>query len=257
MSKSTASFSAALVLLTTAVSAQTTYHLGVRGGFNRAITTTDPAGTTAPGNSRLRGNSTAKSSINAWQAGAVLEIRQGKLAFQPALLFSQKGEELRYGAYDSPAGSSYANTSTNRYNWLELPLDVVYTLFGDHGPQLSAGPYVALGVGGHQQGDRTYTKLVTNSQLGSYSNAISYGADSYNRRFDAGLRAGIGYRQGPVQVQVSYSWGLTNLHQPSTTPEVLAQIGTDPANTYPYHDYQADAAHNRVAQVTGTYFFSL
>jgi hypothetical protein len=80
--------SAVFMLLATAASAQTTYHLGVRGGFNRALTTTDANGTTAPGNSRLRGNSTSKSAINAWQAGAVLEIRHGKFAAQPALLFS-------------------------------------------------------------------------------------------------------------------------------------------------------------------------
>ena len=252
----TTSLLAALLLSGSIASAQTTYRLGVRGGFNQAETTVDPDGSTAPRNSRIRGNSTAKASISAWQVGAVVEIRRRNFAFQPALLFSQKGEEIAYSAYDSFIGSYYYDSGTNRYNWLELPLDLVYTPLGDHGLQLLAGPYLALAVGGRHQGTRTYTKSA-NAQPGPYDEASSYDSNSYNQRFDAGFHLGMGYRQGPVQVQVGYSWGVVNLHKASATPQVLFYAGTDPS--YPnfsyYHDYQADAAYNRVLQLTATYFF--
>ena len=39
--------------------------------------------------------------------------------------------------------------STNRYNWLELPVNVVYSV---RSFQLFAGPYGALGVGGRRRG---------------------------------------------------------------------------------------------------------
>ena len=128
----------AALLGTATASAQTTYKLGVRGGLNRATTTLDAA-STGTGFFGFR-YLADKSGIYAWQAGAVLEIGFGKFALQPALLFSQKGEQFNTAhSFDGTAGQSGANTqSTNRYNWLELPVNVVYTV---RGLQLFAGPY--------------------------------------------------------------------------------------------------------------------
>lgn len=67
-----------------------------------------------------------------------------------------------------------------------------------------------------------------------------------------GLTFGVGYQPGPVQVQLSYAVGIQNLHQ-------VNNAAIKPSLPYYAlsHQYQADAARNRVAQVTGTYFFSL
>jgi len=48
-----------------------------------------------------------------------------------------------------------------------------------------------------------------------------------------------------VQVQLGYGLGLRNLHQPADNGRVAF-----------VHDFGADAAYNRVAQLTGTYFFN-
>ena len=67
-----------------------------------------------------------------------------------------------------------------------------------------------------------------------------------NRRLDAGVNFGIGYRTSPLQVQLGYGLGLRNLHQP------------DGEIYYKYsRNFNADTAYNRVAQLTGTYFSSL
>lgn len=233
------------LLWAASASAQTTYKLGLRGGVNRAATTLDAA--SAGSGSFGFSYSAEKSAIYAWQAGAVLEINFGKFALQPALLFSQKGEQFNTDfSTAGVAGFSGTNTrSTNRYNWLELPVNFVYTV---RGFQLFAGPYAALGVGGRRQGTTLSYSPFARFAPYNFEEKIRYRPDSYNLRLDAGLNFGIGYRQGPVQLQLGYGLGLANLHR---------DYREDVIFEFPYHDFDADAAHNRVVQLTGTYFFEL
>jgi hypothetical protein len=231
--------------------AQTTVRLGIRGGGARARTTVDPSSNSE--NLPAYSFSTSKSAITTWQAGLALDISFGKLAFQPALLFSQKGEHFDRQTYTGDLVGYYTNTiGTTRTNWLEAPLNVVYTLHGDHGLQLFAGPYVALGVGGRQRGTTTSTIFGGGGAGGTqdFDNQISYGPDTNNQRLDLGANFGVGYVLGPVQVQLGYSLGLRNLHRAS--PPTI-----DPGFSPYSHDFNGDAAHNRGFQLTGTYFVKL
>ena len=245
---------AAALLLSTAAtaSAQTTFHLGLRGGLNRALTTVAPESNFS--SVTFTESSADKSSIFAWQAGVVAEARFGRFAVQPGLLFSQKGERFNT-SYLREGISVNQREATSRYNWLEVPVNFVYTLHGDHGLQIFAGPYVALGVGGRQRGNSLTYPLITNIQLPVYPTdfdaPLHYGSGTPNQRLDAGLNFGIGYRQGPVQVQLGYGLGLRNLHQSVPSADI------DPGFSPGYHNFNSDAAYNRVAQLTGTYFFSL
>ena len=241
-----------LGLLAAPAAAQTTLRLGLRGGANRALTTVAASGNSS--GSYPFSYSTDKAALYAWQAGAVLEVAAGKFALQPALVFSQKGEETSTAlTLSGIAGYTAAQTaSTNRYNWLELPLNLVYTLHGDHGLQVFAGPYLALAVGGRQRGTTTATSYygpvydLLPGQPVYFDNALAYGIGTNNRRLDAGVNFGVGYRQGPLQVQLGYGLGLRNLHQPANAPRI--DFG---------HEFAADAAYNRGVQLTGTYFFGL
>jgi hypothetical protein len=241
----------ALLLSAATGAAQTTVKLGVRAGGARAFTTLDPASNSA--NLPAYSLTTSKSAIYTWQAGLALDVSFGKLAFQPALLFSQKGERFDQQTYTGDFVGFFTNTNgTTRTNWLEMPLNVVYTLHGDHGFQVFAGPYVALGVGGHQWG--TTTSDVFGGGGGTsgardFDNPISYGSGTNNQRLDLGANFGIGYLLGPVQMQLGYSLGLRNLHRASFRP-------IDPASPA-YHDFNGDAAYNRVLQLTATYFVKL
>ena len=232
------------VLLSAAsVAAQPTFRLGLRGGLNRATSTVGPA-STSPSSQYYY--SASKSAIYAWQAGAVLEVTFHRFSLQPALVFSQKGEQFDATASSSGIADVYGTKSStiNRYNWLELPVNVVYTL---HGFQVFAGPYVALGVGGRQHGTISgFSPYYTRPMPQYVDEKVAYGPDSNNRRLDAGVNFGIGYQRGPLQVQLGYELGLWNLHQNNSYQH------------YDYgHDFNQDAAYNRVAQLTGTYFFKL
>ena len=241
-----------LTLSAATASAQTTFKLGVRGGLNRALTTVDPA-------SNFTGTypysyEASKNALYAWQAGAVLEASSGKLALQAGLLFSQKGEKFITSISTSGvAGSeSLVATTSNRYNWLEVPLNVVYTLHGDHGLQIFAGPYFAVATGGRRRGSAAQVTYYAPTYTPAWgptteiNEQFAYDSNSNNRRFDAGVNFGLGYRQGPVQLQLGYGLGFLNLHQ--SADEVYRDYR---------HNFMADAARNRVAQLTGTYFFAL
>ena len=240
----------AALLSGASAAAQTTYKLGLRGGANRAITTLGASGN-SPGSYPFS-YSADKSAIYAWQAGAVLEIAFRKFSVQPALLFSQKGEVFHMQtSHSGVAGTSRRDTRrTSRVNWLELPVNVVYTV---HGVQLSAGPYVALAVSGRQQSTWRFissTPIVGPTES-AYGGNIAFDDGSHNRRFDAGVNFNVGYRRGPLQVQLGYGVGLRNLHQ---VPAIDFDNVTDPQFN---HDFDADAAYNRVAQLSATYFLEL
>lgn len=239
---------AALLLSVTAASAQTAFRLGLRGGLNRALTTVAPESNFS--SVTFTEASAGKSSIFAWQAGVVAEARFGKFALQPGLLFSQKGE--RFTTTFTSEGYGFTSSQqdvTSRYNWLELPLNLVYTSHGDHGIQVFAGPYLALGVGGRRRGTSYFSALNVKTAPQDINKTIAYGSGTPNQRLDAGFNVGVGYRQGPVQVQLGYGLGLRNLH---STDGIEYPLGGGL-----YHNFQGDAAYNRVVQLTGTYFFSL
>ena len=79
-----------------------------------------------------------------------------------------------------------------------------------------------------------------------FDDQTNYGPGTNNRRLDMGVNFGVGYRQGPVQLQLGFGLGLRNLHQ--DTNDVFYDYG---------RNFNGDAAYNRVAQLTGTYFFAL
>lgn len=247
---------AALVFSAATASAQTTFRLGMRGGLNRALTTVAPTSSFA--GTYPYSYTADKNALYAWQAGVVLEASMGKLAVQPGLIFSQKGEKFvtSFSASGVAGSESLVSTTSNRYNWLEVPLNVVYTLHGDHGLQIFAGPYFAVATGGRQRGSVAQVTYYAPGYTPAWGPAteinkqLTYGSDSNNRRFDAGVNFGLGYRQGPVQVQAGFGLGFVNLHReiPNIDP------GFSPLTS---HNFYNDATYNRVAQLTGTYFFVL
>ena len=111
----------------------------------------------------------------------------------------------------------------------------------------SAQPTYRLGVGGRQRGtNSTYSNGFAGFYRYDFDGKVRYGSNTENRRLDAGVNFGVGYRKGPLQVQLGYGLGLRNLHQ----------IDADATADF-VHNFREDAAYNRVAQLTGTYFFQL
>jgi len=279
---------ALLVAAAPAARAQTSVSLGLRLGGNLATRAgDDPTYKPTSNNGASPPNISQdykRTALLAPQFGAVLDVRFGKLAVQPAVLFSQKGADQRLTVTSSNNSSpNFSYVSTDKYhtisrpNYLEIPLNVVYTSGEDHGFQLFAGPYVAFGLGGRAEyenegyssstggGGTLYnsywnylTTLVqykddfpgppaaflTNPNPNSNNNFIGptpFFASSgavVARRFDAGLNAGVGYRLGPWQAQLGYGLGLIN-QQPGKAAT---------------HRDDLPAYYQRVVQLSATYF---
>lgn len=267
------------------VSAQTTVSLGLRLGGNFATRSgADPKydlySFTNPTVTQNVTLDYTRTGLLAPQFGAVLDIRFGKLAVQPAVLFSQKGVEQKVdvkvvASMGNPAYTAAAYTENKHFisrpNYLEIPINLVYTSGGDHGVQVFGGPYIAFGMGGQVELEGEYSNLSNGGSSGGnivstsyeYGRSFIYYRNEYPgaadprlsrrtsfeatsgalvaRRFDAGVNLGIGYRRGPLQVQLAYGLGLIN-QQPDKGRSLTDELP----------DY-----YQRVTQLTATYFLPL
>ena len=188
--------------------------------------------------------------IGGFQVGVTADISlTTNLALQPSLLFSQKGFKVEESGSYSANGitATYSDKRTLKINYLELPLNFVYTSGGDHGLQVFAGPYLALGIGGSlpYESSVVIPGFMDEKQSGTGSvkfanqepSSTNNNEEVYVRRLDAGFNGGVGYRQGPFQVQFSYGLGLGNI-VPNDSQ------GQDQGT-----------ARNRVLQLSANYFF--
>lgn len=237
--------------------AQNLSGIGLRLGGNLAsgtFTTVDQAAGPGSDYAYRRG------SLLGYQVGVAASFGGGHWAVQPALVFSQKGLKqtatikANFGGYDYQE----KDVSKARVHYLELPLNFVYALGAEgEGFQVFAGPYLAVGVGGRNH----YALEVSSTdpdfpgpQSESGTQAFTFGStfsepdpngtesvyESRARRFDAGLNFGVGYRYGPLQVQLGYGLGLLNAQ-----PRYPASFDTP-----------NDTGYIRTGQLTATYYFS-
>ncbi|TGE14686.1 porin family protein [Hymenobacter elongatus] len=149
------------------------------------------------------------------QIGLTLNAQFGNLSIQPSLLFSQKGYKI--DEEETNSGVKFKYEETTRLSYAEIPINVVYTLGETEGFQIFAGPYIGIGLGG-----KSKYEFSGGSGAGSINEkgenkikfANKYGDEDdtdYVRSLDLGANAGIGYKAGPIQAQLGYGFGLSNL----------------------------------------------
>jgi hypothetical protein len=150
------------------------------------------------------------------EAGLVGVLQVGHFAFQPAVLYSQRGfrqQELLVGS------SSGGARTTTRLDYLRIPLQFAYAQrTAGQGFQMFAGPYLGVLLGGRNKlsygsSQETGRVTVTNEHTSSIS-PYAVSVPDYNyyaRRLDLGAQAGLGYQLGGALLQLSYSQGLRNM----------------------------------------------
>jgi hypothetical protein len=161
------------------------------------------------------------------QVGLAMNAQFGNLSVQPSLLFTMKGDKVETSDSESftsggqTISASYENKQTVKLNYLELPVNLVYSTKGAEGGfQVFAGPYVALGLSGKAKSDTKQTMTVggvTSTESDSEELDVEFVSkegdddEAYLRRLDAGFNMGVGYKVGAIQAQVGYGLGLGNL----------------------------------------------
>lgn len=118
--------------------------------------------------------------------GAVAEFEFSEnLAFEPGLLFSQKGTD-----YDVDGDMK------TRLSYLDIPLNLRYKM-GNFFAQ--AGPQIGIGLSGTQE-------------FGDEEEDIEFGSDDDQlKRLDFALSFGVGMNFNQFQVSANYGLGLANL----------------------------------------------
>ncbi len=187
-----------------------------------------------------------------FEAGLQSSLQWGHFAFQPAVLYTQRGFAQDFNS-DIDPGFSNLRANHVRLNYLSIPLLLAFTQRKDGtGFQVFAGPYVSMLLGGHRELDfttgSTSDRVVAADRYEgispSYNNFQLPDYTYYSRRFDVGVQGGVGYRLGQVMLQLTYGLGLRNL-----SSQKVFTIGPD---TYTSED---TAYRNRSLQASLTYLF--
>lgn len=130
------------------------------------------------------------------------------LSFETGLLFSTKGYRVDKAVVMAGVPLNMKGSVTTCY--LDLPLTAKASFdVGDVKIYGAFGPYVGLGLTGK-------TKMEFNRNGSSFEEErdIDWGNDEIDddlMRFDVGLTAGTGVEFGPMQVGLSYGFGLINI----------------------------------------------
>ncbi|GAA3961250.1 porin family protein [Hymenobacter antarcticus] len=206
---------ASALLLATSAQAQISF--GPRVGLNVTNLSYDLDGEDEPSSKYQYGA----------QVGATLNAQFGNLSVQPSLLFTMKGDQAKSSGSESNTfggqtfSYTYETKQSLRLNYLELPVNLVYSTNGAEGGfQVFAGPYVALGLSGKVKSDSKTTITAggaTQTNSSSDESDVEFvskeGKDdkAYLRNLDAGFNMGVGYKVGGIQAQLGYGLGLSNL----------------------------------------------
>lgn len=230
-------FASSLLLAGTA-HAQATFTFGPRVGLN-------VAGVHYPAIPTYL--DTEYTSLAGLEVGVTSNLQLGHFAFQPSVLFSQKGYTSSgtipaYVLGNPPFPQRYE--SQLRLNYLTMPLNFAFTLQHDgQGLQAFVGPYIGLLMGGND----THRRYNEDSNYPTYeqktSRKVKAGDNEYARRFDGGLQAGLGYRLKGLQLQATYSLGLRNAAVPIHSSDGML--------------YDRPAYYNRAFQVSLSYLVSI
>ncbi len=116
------------------------------------------------------------------------------LSFQPALNFVQKGAKSEQG--------EVKDIST--YNYLEIPLNIVYKTQKDRGFYIGAGPSIAYGLSGKEKYSDSQNSENTKVKFGSRDDEV--------KPIDFGVNALAGYKFGNgFLFSLNYNLGLSNI----------------------------------------------
>lgn len=139
-----------------------------------------------------------------FNVGVISEISlTDNLFLQPGISYSAKGSKY----------TIFGEEATISPGFIEIPVNVAYKFdLGTAKLFLSAGPYVAYGIGG---------KI----KSGGESNDIVFGTKESDdlRALDFGLNVGAGVEIANILLSANYGFGLANL-APVTTDDTEAKI---------------------------------
>ncbi|MEP7254027.1 MAG: porin family protein [Ginsengibacter sp.] len=175
-----------IFLITFSLSAQTT--IGITAGVSFANVT-----------AKAQGISASPKLKTGFTAGIVLNAPlSANFNFQPALNFVQKGYKVK----------DDVGTETVTFNYLEVPLDFVYSTKRNEGFFIGAGPSIAYGISGMDKLKYAGSGMPDDNQKVKFGS----GVDEV-KGLDFGINAIAGYRlTGGLMIGANYNLGLSKIN---------------------------------------------
>lgn len=198
--KSTTIMLMLMILLTSQfLSAQTT--VGLTGGatFSNVLV-------------KAQGISGSPKSRTGFTAGLFVDAPLSSgFSFQPALNFVQKGYTIK--------DEMSSVTEKVSFNYIEVPLNFVYTPKRNDGFFIGAGPSIAYGISGQD-------KIHFGSGMPDDNEKIKFGSgDDEVKALDFGINGLAGYKfKGGFMVSGNYTLGLSKINNSSDIPDEAGTI---------------------------------
>jgi len=182
-----------LMILLTAfgLSAQTTIGINAGAAFSNVTLKAGPV-------------SASLESKTGITAGITLDAPlSSNFSFQPALNFVQKGYRLK----------DESSKETVNLNYLEVPLNFVYSTEKNYGFFIGAGPSLAYGISGKDK--------FSSEGMPDDEEKIKFGSSPDDvKAFDFGLNALAGYRtKGAFTISANYNLGLSKLNNSESSDD--------------------------------------
>ena len=191
-------------LLTTFSFAQT-FNVGVKAGVNLS---TISFSNSSPNYAIDAQNKTG------FQAGVVADIGFQNFSIQPGLFFITKGEKFDNQLSITANGQdyNYHGTGTEKFNYLELPVNLLYKMQVSPVAKIyvGGGPYLGYGLSG------TSTVHTTGSETTDYTGGIKFGNDQAKDDYKP-IDYGVNFIGGVellkhFTIDLNYSLGLKNIN---------------------------------------------
>lgn len=164
----------------------------------------------------------SKHTKKGFQLGVTVDLRVSRsFYFLSGLSYTAKG--VIVSEENSPMHSGNPNTRRDRdlkinLPYLQLPLMLAYKvqIMPSTRLVLSAGPYLACGIGGKMK----FNSIVTNGGWWEDEDLDSFGERSF-RRFDYGLAIGAGLEVRNFCLYFNYEWGGQNCNRDSYDSDIF------------------------------------
>ncbi len=179
-----------ILLISQFLSAQTT--IGLTGGATFANVKVSQGGISASPKSRT-----------GFTAGLFVDAPLSLgFSFQPALNFVQKGYTIK--------DEMSSTTEKVSFNYIEVPLNFIYSIKKNEGFFVGAGPSIAYGISGED-------KTKYGAGMPDDNQKVKFGSgESEVKPFDFGANALAGYKfKGGFMVSGNYTLGLSKINNPS------------------------------------------
>jgi outer membrane protein OmpA-like peptidoglycan-associated protein len=200
----------AILCCLVAISNAQTYRIGLLAGPHQSKVLEE---NDLPGWDDLKNSYTPRTGVHFGVIANLSLNAKSSLFFQPGILYYNKGRKFA-ARYDTTVSSILSITSSQNFNYLELPLNLVYKFRLSNSAKfiIGAGPYASFFYTGKIKKE-TISKTAVYTVEEDKDLPVGNGPGKYST-LDYGVNGLAGFEFGRVFLTANYSRGLSDFYKP-------------------------------------------